>query len=89
MAKALTSWQKEKPRGKKNNFTVRQKENDLRQEEKPHGKKKKTQSKMKTSRQKEKDSRQNFFDTERNFNSYFFCREVVVILFAVRLFFLP
>ena len=73
-AKALTSRQKEKPHGKtkkthgkKNNLTVRQKENDSRQEEKPHGKKKKTQSKKKTSRQKEKDSRQNFFDTERTF----------------------
>ena len=45
-AKALTSWQKEKPHSKKNNLTVRQKEKDLRQKEKPH-------RKRKTSRQKE------------------------------------
>ena len=55
-AKRKTSRQKETTHGKKNNLTVRQKENDSRQEEKPHGKKKKTQSKKKTSRQKEKDS---------------------------------
>ena len=66
-AKAVTSRQKEKPYGSKNNLTVRQNEKDSRQKEKPHGKKKKTQSKKKTSRQKEKDSRQNFFDTERTF----------------------
>ena len=66
-AKALTSQQKEKHHGKKNNFTVRQKEKDSRQEEKPHGKKQKTKSKKKTSQQKENDSWQNFFDTERTF----------------------
>ena len=67
---------------------VRQKEKDSHQKEKPHGKKKKTQSKKKT-------SWQNFFDTERTFlflllcgRGYsFFFREV--ILFALRLFFLP
>ena len=104
-AKALTSGEKVKPHGKKektygkkknltakrkkthgkkNNLIVRRKEKDSRQRKnltakrKPHGKKK-------------KDSRQNFFDTERTliFNSYFFCREVVVILFAVRLILLP
>ena len=80
--KSINQAAKRKPHGKKNNFTLRQKEKDSRQKEKPHGKKKKTQSKKKT-------SRQNFFDTERTFYSYFFCREVVVILFAVRLFFLP
>ena len=52
-AKALTSQQKEKPHGKKNNLTVRQKEKDSRQKEKPH--------------RKRKTSRQNFFDTERTF----------------------
>ena len=58
--KELTSRQKEKPHGKKNNLTMQQKEKDSRQKEKPHGKKKKTQSKKKT-------SRQNFFDTEGTF----------------------
>ena len=68
-AKALTSQQKEKPHGKKNNLTVQQKEKDSRQKEKPHGK--------------------ISWIPRGHFNSYFFCREVVVILFAVRLFFLP
>ena len=68
-AKALTSRQKGKPPGKKNNVTVRQKEKDSRQKEKPHGK---------------------ISSIPRgHFNSYFFCREVMVVLFAVRLFFLP
>ena len=75
---------------------MQQKENDLRQYEKPHSKKKKTQSKKETSWQKEKDSWQKKKTHGKissilrgHFNSYFFCREVVVILSAVRLFFLP
>ena len=43
---------------------------------KPHGKKKKTHGKISSI-------------PRGHFNSYFFCREVVVILFAMRLFFLP
>ena len=97
-AKALTSRQKEKPHGKKqktygikNNLAVGQKENW------------RLMAKRKTSRQKEKDSKQKENLTAKNkkthgkissiarrhFNSYFFCREVMVILFVVRLFFLP
>ena len=62
-AKELTSWQKEKPHGKKENLTAKRKTS--RQKEKPHGKKKnltakrkRFTAKRKTSRQKEKDSRQ-------------------------------
>ena len=86
--KALTSRQKEKPHGKKNNLTVRQKEKDSRQKEKLHSKKKKTQSKKKTSRQKKKARGKISSILRGHFNSYFFCREVVVILSAVRLLFL-
>ena len=85
--KSINLTAKRKTHGKQNNLMAHRK--DSRQKEKPHGKNKKTQSKKKTSRQKQKDSQQNFFDTERTFLFYFFCREVVVILFVVTLFFLP
>ena len=51
-AKALTSQQKEKPHGKKNNLTA--KRITSRQKEKPHGKKNNLTAKRKTSQQKEK-----------------------------------
>ena len=87
-AKALTSGQKEKPhgktkkthgkkkttRGKKKNLTAKRKR--LKAKRKPHGKKKRTHGKISSI-------------PRGQFNSYFFCREVVVILFAVRLFFMP
>ena len=78
---------KRKTHSKKNNLTA---------------KRKRLAAKRKTSRQKEKDSKQKETLTAKrkrlrkissiargHFNSYFFCREVVVILFVVRLFFLP
>ena len=84
-ANAITLRQKGKPHGKekktygkRNNLTVRQKEKDSRQEEEPHGKKKKTQS------EKKKTHGEIYPIPRGHFNSYFFCREVVVILFAVR-----
>ena len=94
-AKALTSWKKRKtPRqkekdtakrmtspggkkkktcGKKKNVTAKRKR--LKAKRKPHGKKKTTHGKISSI-------------PRGHFNSYFFCHEVVVILFAVRLFFL-
>ena len=95
-AKRKTSRQKETLTA--NRITSRQKEKDTRQKRITSrcGKKKKTCGKkknLKAKRKKLKAKRkphgkkkktQNFFD-----NSYFFCREVVVILSAVRLFFLP
>ena len=80
--------------------TVTAKELTSRQKEKPHGKKNNLAAKRKTSRQKEKDQRQKENLTAKRissrqkkkthgFNSYFFCREVEVILFAVSTFLLP
>ena len=59
-----------------------------------HGKGINLIAKRKTSPQKEKDSKQKENLTAKLLQygediSYFFCREVMVILFAVRLFFLP
>ena len=48
----------------------------LKAKRKPHSKKRKTRGKISSI-------------PRGHFNSYFFCREVVVILFAVRFFFLP
>ena len=86
-AKRITSRQKEKPHSKKKNLTAKRnthgKQNNLKAKRKrlkakrkPHGKKKKTHGKISSI-------------PRGHFNSYFFCREVVVILFAVRIFFLP
>ena len=58
---------------KKKNLTT--KRNRLKAKRKPHGKKTKTHGKIS-------------LIPRGHFNSYFFCHEVVVILFAVRLFFL-
>ena len=71
--------------------TSRQKEKDLRQKEKPHGKKKKTRGKKKNLTAKRKRLRHGEISPmpRGHLNSYLFCREVVVILFAVTLFFLP
>ena len=66
--------QKEKIRGKKKNLTAKRKRRKAKI--KPHGKKKKTSGKISSI-------------PRGHFNSYFSCREVMVILSAVRLFFLP
>ena len=86
-AKALTSRQKKnltvkritspcskkkKTRSKKKNLTAERKR--LKAKRKPHGKKKKTRGKISSI-------------PRGHFNSYFFCRKVVVILSALRLFF--
>ena len=75
-AKRITSpcGKKKNTHGKKKNLTAKRKR--LKAKRKPHGKKKKTQSKISSI-------------PRGHFNSYFFCRKVVVILSAVRLFFLP
>ena len=65
--------QKEKIRGKNKNLTAKRKR--LKAKIKPHGKKKKTSGKISST-------------PRGHFNSYFSCREVMVILSAVRLFFL-
>ena len=74
-AKRITSrWgKKKKTRGKKKNLTAKRKR--LKAKRNPHGKKKKTHGKISSI-------------PRGHFNSYFFCCEVVVILSAVRLFFL-
>ena len=74
-AKRITS-----PCGKKKRLatkikTSRQKGKRVKAKREPHGKKKKTRGKI-------------YSMPRGHFNSYFFCREVVVILFAVRFFFL-
>ena len=83
---ALTPQQKEKLRGKKKK-THSEKNNVT-------AKRKRLAAKRKLSRQKEKDSKQKENLTAKLLQygediSYFFCREVVVILFVVRLFSLP
>ena len=65
--------QREKIRGKKKNFTAKRKR--LKARIKPHGKKKKTSGKISSI-------------PRGHFNPYFSCREVIVILSAVRLFYL-
>ena len=75
-AKRITSpcGKKKKTRGKKRNLTAKRRR--LKTKRKPHGKKEKTRGKISSL-------------PRGHFNSYFFCREVVVNLFAVRFFFLP
>ena len=72
--KKKTCGKKKKTRGKKKNLTAKRKR--LEAKRKPHSKKKKTRGKISSI-------------PRGHLNSYFFCREVVVILSAVRLFFLP
>ena len=72
---------KKKIHGKKNNLTGKRKwlaakRKRLKAKRKPHDKKKKTHGEIS-------------LIPREHFNSYLFCREVVVILFAVKLFFLP
>ena len=86
-AKKKTSRQKERLTA--NRIPSRHKEKDSRQREKPHGKKKKTQRKRKPHGKKKKTHGKISSIPRGHFNSYFFCREVVVILFAVRLILLP
>ena len=75
-AKRITSpcSKKKKTRGKKRNLTAKRRR--LKTKRKPHSKKEKTRGKISSL-------------PRGHFNSYFFCREVVVNLFAVRFFFLP
>ena len=54
-----------------------------------HGESINLAAKRKTSRQKEKPHGKISSIPRGHFNSYFFCREVMVILFAMKLFFLP
>ena len=95
-AKALTLRQKEKPHGKKKKTHAKVITSPCGKKKKTHGKKKNLTAKRKDSNQKEnltakkKKTHSKISSILReHFNSYFFCCEVVVILFAVRLFFLP
>ena len=68
---------------------MRQKEKDSRQKEKPHGKKKDSKQKENLTAKRKRLAAKFLRYREDIFNSYFFCRKVVVILSAVRLFYLP
>ena len=76
MAKRITSSCGKKKETRVKKKTSQQKEKRLKAKRKPHGKKKKTRGKISSI-------------PRGQFNSYFFCLEVMVILFAMRLFFLP
>ena len=93
-AKELTSRQKEKPHGKKKNLTTKRKRLTAktissRQKVRLTAKRKRLAAKRKP-RDKTKKTRGKISSMLRgHFNSYFFCCEVEVIIFAVILFFLP
>ena len=71
-------------------LTSRRIEKDSRQKEKPPGQKKKDSEQKENLTANKKKTHGKISSIPRgHFNSYFFCREVGVILFAVRLFYLP
>ena len=89
-AKVLTSRQKEKDSQLKELPHRAEKRKRLPAKRKTHGKKKKRlKAKRKPHGRKKKTHGKISSIPRGHFNSYFFCHEVVVNLFAVRLFFLP